>query len=269
MQTVTFDGAEVSYEDVGEGPPLLLVHSSGMGAQQFGRWLGPLSAGRRVLAPDLPGYGESTPIPAAEPFEVGWDVEALVRVCEAAGVGSTAVFGHSFGGVVALELALAEPSLVSALVLYEPVAFGVLAAKGERTLEDDLGGARFVDTFMDRGEGLAAWLERFIGYWNGQGAWGRLSPGARAMFERNAERAWAEVDAMVRDGGLQGGYEGLEVPTLLLRGDATTPAAARVTDVLARTMEAARVEVIDGAGHMGPLTHQSRVLACIECFIGR
>ncbi|HEX6701776.1 MAG TPA: alpha/beta fold hydrolase [Gaiellaceae bacterium] len=108
-------GARLRYFVGGEGPSLLLVHGLGGAASNWVE-LVPLLAPRfRLLVPDLPGHGGSSPLPAAptlNPF-----ADAVAAMAEREGMLPAAVVGHSLGGVVALRLALRRPHAVRALVL--------------------------------------------------------------------------------------------------------------------------------------------------------
>ena len=107
----------------------LLVHSGGFTGRQW-RKLGELLAPTHdVLAPDLIGYG-ANPWPAGEPFHFRQDVERLAGLLR----GRRAdVVGHSYGGFLALQLALAHPELVDRIAVYDPVAFNVLTAEQRAT----------------------------------------------------------------------------------------------------------------------------------------
>lgn len=107
-------GAQIRFFAGGEGPPLVLVHGYGGAAWNFAE-LAPLLPGRRLLIPDLPGHGGSSPLPAA-PTLAGF-ADVLAGVCEAEGLTNVDVVGHSLGGVVALRLAERHPHLVRRLVL--------------------------------------------------------------------------------------------------------------------------------------------------------
>lgn len=102
-------GALIRTFEGGEGPPLLLVHGFGGAAWNFTE-LAPLLPGRRLIIPDLPGHGASSPLPA--PTLAGF-ADVLAEILD----GPTDVLGHSLGGVVALRLAERHPSLVRRLVL--------------------------------------------------------------------------------------------------------------------------------------------------------
>src|SRR5947199_10473158 len=98
----------------GRGPALLLVHGYGGAAWNFTE-LAPRLEGRRLLIPDLPGHGGSSPLPAA-PTLAGF-ADMLAALCEAEGERRLDVLGHSLGGVVALRLAERRPDLVRRLIL--------------------------------------------------------------------------------------------------------------------------------------------------------
>jgi pimeloyl-ACP methyl ester carboxylesterase len=107
-------GAVVRTFEGGEGPPLLLVHGFGGAAWNFSE-LAPLIPGRRLIIPDLPGHGGSSPLPA--PTLTGF-ADVLAQIFEEQPLeGPVDVLGHSLGGVVALRLAERHPSLVRSLVL--------------------------------------------------------------------------------------------------------------------------------------------------------
>jgi pimeloyl-ACP methyl ester carboxylesterase len=102
-------GALIRTFEGGEGPPLLLVHGLGGAAWNFSE-LAPLLPGRRLIIPDLPGHGASSPLPA--PSLAGF-ADLLAEILD----GPVDVLGHSLGGVVALRLAERHPPLVRRLVL--------------------------------------------------------------------------------------------------------------------------------------------------------
>jgi pimeloyl-ACP methyl ester carboxylesterase len=114
-RTATVRGVRIRYFVGGEGPPVLLVHGLGGAASNWVE-LAPVVARRhRVLVPDLPGHGGSSPLPAAPTLSPFADV--LAALAERERTAPAAVVGHSLGGLVALRLALRHPDAVRALVL--------------------------------------------------------------------------------------------------------------------------------------------------------
>jgi pimeloyl-ACP methyl ester carboxylesterase len=108
-------GSRLRYLVAGEGEPLVLVHGLGGAAANWLALAPLLLPGRRLIVPELPGHGGSSPLPAAPSLSPYADRLGLLLEHEAAT--PAAVVGHSLGGAVALRLALRRPESVSALVL--------------------------------------------------------------------------------------------------------------------------------------------------------
>jgi pimeloyl-ACP methyl ester carboxylesterase len=103
-------------EDSGSGPAVVLLHAGVADRRMWQALLAPLSAaGTRLLAPDLPGYGDA---PAPERTSAPW-LDVLDTI-DAAGVERFALAGNSFGAAVAKRVALLAPDRVRALALISP-----------------------------------------------------------------------------------------------------------------------------------------------------
>ena len=111
----TVRGVRLRYFVGGEGAPLVLVHGLGGAASNWVELAPELVRRYRVLVPDLPGHGRSSPLPAAPTLSPFADLLAALIARE--DMAPAAVIGHSLGGVVALRLALRHPDAVGALML--------------------------------------------------------------------------------------------------------------------------------------------------------
>ena len=109
-----------SLRELGEGPPLLLIHGLMTTGYSWRRVLGPLGRRRRVLVPDLPGAGRSAAPPG--PLSAARLADGLAALMAALEVPRADVVGNSMGGLVALELARRHPDRVHRLVLVHPPA---------------------------------------------------------------------------------------------------------------------------------------------------
>lgn len=225
--------------------PALLVHSGGFTSRQWKNLEAALAPTHRVLAPDLVGYGARPRWPLAEPFHFQTDVELLMSIATE----PMHVVGHSYGGLLALQLALQQPDRVRSLTLYEPVAFGVL----ERA-EFDLPA---IDPAAPDG-----WLEAFVDWWNGPGAWHKLGDETKAAFRDVAWKLSEEVRSLSID-RTGARYAEVDQPTLLLGGGKTTALERAVLDALAVTLPHATLRIFPELGHMGPITHAAAVNAAI------
>lgn len=254
-------GARVSFLAAGAGEPVVLVHSSGMPALQWRRVIPLLAPHARAVAPDLPGYGLTAPVPRGPKVDLSAEAAPIAALARWAGRPIHLV-GHSYGGVVALHAALTGAAPLASLTLLEPVAFGVLEALGDAEgLADVDVPARPLYEAFQRGDYAVA-LAGFVDYWNGPGAWAQLGEGPRAGMLAAAPKIAQEI-ASARDLRDVAALQRLAVPTLLLAGERTRKVARHIVARLAESLPDERAEVLAGAGHMAPLTHPEPVARAI------
>ncbi|GAA4926862.1 alpha/beta fold hydrolase [Streptomonospora halophila] len=125
--------SRIVYDRWGTGEPVLLLHGLGHNRRAWQPLVADLAPHHQVLAPDLPGFGDS-PAPAAEdPYDVAFLVDAVLGLCAELGIDRPHVVGNSLGGAVALEMAVrGEAASVTAL---SPIGFGSAArSAGARLL---------------------------------------------------------------------------------------------------------------------------------------
>ncbi len=108
-------GCRLRYLVAGEGDALVLVHGLGGAAANWLALAPLLLPGRRLIVPELPGHGGSSPLPAAPSLDPYADRLGVLLEHEAAT--PAAVVGHSLGGAIALRLAIRRRETVRALVL--------------------------------------------------------------------------------------------------------------------------------------------------------
>lgn len=115
---VTANGIDTFYLEAGSGPPVVVLHGLGATNASMLPTLVALAGRHRVLAPDLPGFGDSDkPVAAYDPaFFATW----LTAFLDRTGVDRAHFVGNSMGGRIALEMALASPSRVATLALLAP-----------------------------------------------------------------------------------------------------------------------------------------------------
>ena len=112
-------GIETNYHDHGQGPAVLFIHGSGPGVSAWANWrltIPALSASYRVIAPDMAGFGFSERPKDVEYRKETW-VRQAVGLLDALGIEKAHVVGNSFGGAIALALAILHPERVGRLAL--------------------------------------------------------------------------------------------------------------------------------------------------------
>jgi len=110
---------ESNVHDAGSGPPVLLIHGSGPGVSAWANWrlvIPKLAETRRVIAPDMVGFGYSDR-PAGQRYAMDAWVQQALDLLDALDLERTDLVGNSFGGALALALAIRAPKRVRRLVL--------------------------------------------------------------------------------------------------------------------------------------------------------
>ncbi|WP_418958693.1 alpha/beta fold hydrolase [Streptomyces tritici] len=248
----------LTHDVAGEGPSTVVLLHSGVCDRRMwdGQFRVLAEAGHRVVRCDLRGFGE-TPIDA--PHTHAEDVRALL---DALGIERAAVVGSSFGGEVALELAVLHPGRVSALALlcagapgHEPSA--ELRAFGKKEVELLLAGD------------LAGAVELNVGQWLGPDA----DEDARARVRLMQRRAFdvqlpvpdelGPVDAGVDAAGLAR----IAVPVLAVSGAHDVTDFREIAARLAGALPAARHLELDWAGHLPALERPAETAELLLSFL--
>jgi pimeloyl-ACP methyl ester carboxylesterase len=229
----------IHIERRGGGDPVLLLHGIGGSADSFADQLGPFAADHTVLAWDAPGYARSAD-PDGPPGTAGYARAAAdtVRAC-----GPAHVVGVSWGGVIATRLAADHPGLVRSLVLADSTrgsgrTAGKQAAMRARPAElERLGPAGFA---ARRGPRLVSaqappeLVQRVVT---------AMARSIRTPGYAYAAAAMAETDHTSLLGDLS-------VPVLVVVGERDEVTGVEESRAIAAAVPDARLEIIEGAGHL-------------------
>lgn len=240
----------------------LFVHSTGVGPFMWHKLLVDLPAGVAPVTPTNRGY--SLPDLVARGTKVTVAEEAAhIKAQIPAGTTGVHLGGHSYGGLVALTLALDPQVPVKSLWLYEPVMFGALRAIVDELPDDAAAQVREFtqapERFLDeRTGGQDAWLENFVDYWNHPGMWASMPDKARDMARLVGWKMFQEVRMVFEEAQPFEAYR-FQVPLTLVRGEHTQPPAREMLHRLAAVNPQAQVEVLKGLGHMGLVAQPAEV----------
>lgn len=270
MTTIEVNATKIAYQRSGAGEPVVLLHSSACSGAQWSALARLLAEDYQVFAPDLRGYGHSDPWPDHRPLRLADEAAAIEALAETCGRPIHLV-GHSYGGAVALKVAAQRRVPLSSLTLIEPVAFHVLdngAPQVDPLFVEVLDLAYAVRTALSCGDRRAA-MAHFVEYWNGAGAWSRLSPEQQARILEVAPKVPHDFHAAITEAARLEDYGRITVPTLLLSGTESPEPVRRVATLLAATLPDVWAETVAGAGHMLPLSHREPVNCAIAEHIDR
>jgi 3-oxoadipate enol-lactonase len=211
------------------------------------------AAGHQVVAPDLPGFGDA----ALEPPAVDYVAFAAALLEEPA-----AVVGCSFGGRVALELAGAKPELVRKLVLVAP---GLASTEWS---EESKAGFAEEEALVDRGD-LAGAGEQQARMWLAPDASEEVRALTADMTVRSYDQQLAvdDVRAVWPDPSAETRLTELDVPALVVVGDADRPELRELAVSLAAALPDARLETIAGAGHLPSIERPDELNALLLGFL--
>jgi 2-succinyl-6-hydroxy-2,4-cyclohexadiene-1-carboxylate synthase len=233
----------------GSGRPLLLLHGFTGAARSWAGHLDALAVRHRVIAPDLPGHGQTPPTADAAGMTVERTADALAALLGRLAAVPADVVGYSMGARIALRLAIAHPGSVGRLVLESPSAG--IADAGERAAR------RAAD------EALAERIVRdgigsFVTGWERTPVFAtHASMAPDVVARQRAIRLASNPDglaASLRAAG-QGAMEPLQdrlaevaAPTLVIGGMLDTVGRARL-ELVARGIHGARLVLLEGVGH--------------------
>jgi 3-oxoadipate enol-lactonase len=248
-KTLDVSGAELSYEEAGEGRPVVLLHEGIADRRMWNREFTLLARDHRVVRYDLRGYGGSTP--ATSEFSPVRDLVALLTHLR---LTRPLIVGPSIGGKIALDLTLAHPEKVGALLLIAPAYSGMdydQVPGGKATFERDETLSKAAADAWAAGK-LGEATEHLRQLWASS-----LSGSAldlfRAMVRDNAQEVFGERSGRyeVREGEPAAArLKEIRVPTLILVGDRDNPAMPHCADFLARGIAGGRVQLVPGADHL-------------------
>ena len=245
--------------------PVLALHSSASTGGQWKALAQSMRGQRRVLTPDLPGYGNPSVCTAmVGPADLGGEADWVLRQARLP-AGPFHLVGHSYGAAVALKLALSAPERVCSLTLVEPVLFHLLMPGGanERRLFRQIIGVR--DRL--RGAVAAGWpahgMAAFVDFWSGEGFWQTLDLAKRQALAGQARSVVRNFDAALGETWPIEEVASLRAPLQLIYGNRSQPVTLRLTDLLIDVAQTVTATGIFGAGHMAPVTHATAVNAMI------
>ena len=264
------DGTTVAYNEAGSGDvSVILIHGSGPGAtgwSNFNPNIGYLADYFHVYAVTMPGWGESSPRPAAEYRHD----EVLVQFMDALGIDKAALVGNSMGGMIAIAVAARNPERVSHLITMGPGSGGV-------TINDAGGGLSEGLKILYRGYADPT-PENFLATVDVM-TYDTPQEVAEPLAKQRSENACAHHEHL--DNWLQGSAGGpplrygateqetmsISAPSLLIHGRDDRVVPFEHTLRLVRMIPDSRAYLINRCGHWAQLEHAREFNRLVRDFV--
>lgn len=252
LHTVTGEEPAASVTVRGEGAPLLLLHGWGASAELFAPLYDQLQPGRRLIVPDLPGFGGTPPPPG--PWSVHDYARWTVALLDRLGVERCDVIGHSNGGRIAIVIAAEHPERVRRLALTASAGIRARHGIGYRARVASYKALRRAERSPLLPRGLRDAMRRRADR-RGSTDYRAASGTMRATLVRLVNEDLRPVLPRVM------------APTLLIWGDRDTETPLDDARVMERLIPDSGLAVFEGGSHYAYLEQAARFCRVIDVFL--
>jgi pimeloyl-ACP methyl ester carboxylesterase len=259
MNRQIVNGTYVSYQDQGQGLPLMLLHGYPLDGRLWQHQLAGLSDEFRVIAPDLRGFGQSTGGGAFSMESQADDVHALA---EALNLGKFFLAGLSMGGYITLAYCRKYPSTLRGVGLIDTraeadtpegrknrdKAIELVGLHGSKAIADQMLPKLLAPETINHRPQLASIV--------------------RQMCEQCSPQTIATALAAMRDRADQTEFlPSLAEATLIIVGDQDAITPPVIADAMHKAIPQSQLVVIRGAGHLAPLEQPQQVNRALRAFL--
>ncbi|MBN1532607.1 MAG: alpha/beta hydrolase [Spirochaetes bacterium] len=263
LKTVTVEGMTWPYLEGGTGDTVLIIHGFGAEKDMWGELLPALTKKYRVIAPDLPGFGENSRNPSAD-YSIPAQAERVHAFAQKIGLKRFNLIGHSMGGAISAYYASLYPETVGGLVLMN--SFGLrtpLVSDGEVLLKK---GKRFLlyrnESQYDRTMGivflhppaLPSHFKRYLA----------------AIGAKNFQVHSRIFDSLSREGFdfLRSRLPMIKARTLVLWGEKDRVFDVSCAAEYCKGIRSCRAVVVPESGHMVFMDTPAESIAAVTAFLG-
>jgi pimeloyl-ACP methyl ester carboxylesterase len=260
MQTLSVNGYDMAYLDIGKGPPLVCVHGSLCDFRIWSAVLGPLTRKHRVIAVSLRRFFPEHWDGVGDTYSIAQHTDDMIKFIEKLDAGPVDLMGHSRGGHISFRVAQRRPDLLRRLILAEPG--GELDASLDPAFKPGPSPlAARVAASADKiaGGDVEGGLTMFFDAIEGAGAWARLPATPKQQLRDNAFTLIGQSRDK-RPPFSRADAEAITTPTLFIGGANTKGALPQVLHALAANVKGSRTAMIPNTTH--PMFEQAPQRYC-------
>jgi len=250
-----------SYEAAGQSdlPALVFLHGIGGAARAWRRQLAAFSDRYRAIAWDMPGYGNSQPLPTVSIASLA---EALKDFLQQLGAIKPVLVGHSIGGMIVQQALADDPLIAESVVLAQTSpAFGKAGGDWQKEFLDARLGP------LDRGESMAQLAPRLVAELVGDDADADGLELARDCMASVPEASYRAAMMAMPGFDLRKSLGQICVPTLVIAGTKDRNAPAPMVKKMASFIPNATYVELEGVGHLVALERPDEFNAVLGDFL--
>jgi pimeloyl-ACP methyl ester carboxylesterase len=260
MQTLSVNGYDMAYLEVGEGPTLVCVHGSLCDFRIWSAVLGPLTRRHRVIAVSLRHFFPEHWDGLSDTYSIAQHVDDVIAFIEKLNTGPVDLMGHSRGGHISFRVAQRRPDLLRKLILAEPggeldATLDPAFKPGPSPLAARIAASAEIIAKGDIDGGLTLFMDAL----EGPGAWKRLPATPKQLLRDNAMTLIGQVRDQ-RPPFSRADAEAIKTPTLFIGGANTKGTLPQVLHTLAAHVAGSQTAMIPGATH--PMFEQAPQKYC-------
>jgi pimeloyl-ACP methyl ester carboxylesterase len=260
MQTLSVNGYDMAYLEVGQGPPLVCVHGSLCDFRIWSAVLGPLTRRHRVIAVSLRHFFPEHWDGVGDTYSIAQHVDDVIAFIERLDTGPADLMGHSQGGHISFRVAQRRPDLLRKLILAEPggeldATLDPAFKPGPSPLAARIAASAEIIAKGDIDGGLTVFMDAL----EGPGAWRRLPATPKQLLRDNATTLIGQTRDK-RPPFSRADAEAIKTPTLFIGGANTKGTLPQVLHTLAAHVADAKTAMIPGATH--PMFEQAPQKYC-------
>ena len=271
LKYLDLHGERVAYLDEGDGAVILLLHGMAGSSQTWRPVIRPLSRKYRVVAPDLPGHGNSTK-PRSD-YSLGAFAALLRDLCDELGITRATVVGHSLGGGIAMQFSYQHPDYCQRLILIDSGGLGPDVGLTLRMLS--LPGAELImpiiapQKVLDAGERVWSWFHKSgMSAPRGEEIWRSYSSLADAPTRQAFLRTLRSVvDYRGQSVSALSKLDTTDLPIMAIWGDQDAIIPVEHAYAVQQARPDIRLEVLTGVGHFPQAERPAEVAEFIDDFI--
>jgi 3-oxoadipate enol-lactonase len=250
-----------SFIEKGEGPAVLCLHGIGGGASNFNPQIEDLSKNYQVISWNMPGYGDAAPL---EKTSFQGLSNAAFDILDTLGIEQTHLIGHSMGGMLAIEMAVRQPSRIASLSL-----IGATSAFGGPNEE-------FKDNFvksrlepLKTGHSVADITAKSMAAMLGSKGGTEYSADIIAAAKHVSVDAYRSSIECLTHFDRRAEFQELPHPMCLIAGSEDRAAPAKTMEKLAARAQDAKFHCLDHIGHFVQLAAPTQTNAILLNFLKR